>query len=534
MNRREILKLSALSAASAISPTVAAAVSAPATAAIHKYDIFELTLQGPAEGNPFLDVTLSVIFTLDHRSIKVDGFYDGDGTYKVRFMPDTEGRWHYTTTSTAPALHNQTGAFTCLSAAPGTHGPVSVRNTHHFAYADGVPYFPFGTTCYAWAHQGATLEEQTLATLAASPFNKIRMCIFPKSYEFNHNEPEFYPFPRTAGTSLNQPGDLTRFNPSFFAHFESLLYRLRDLNIEADLILFHPYDRWGYATMPAEADDRYLRYVIARLSAFRNVWWSLANEFDFMKAKTTQDFERLLRVTQQSDPHQHLRSIHHGHVMFNYGSSLVTHASLQVTDFASAIGWVQQWVKPVIYDECQYEGNIPRRWGNLSGPEMTRRFWLGVIAGCYVTHGDTYFDPSLPFNEDATQKIWWAHGGVLRGTSPDRIAFLRKILEDTTAHGLEGSPAAYYLNATSPAVTPRGVDLKASPTAILYYLDDHQPIEYIFPLGEFGADATYTAELIDPWEMTITPIPGRHTGKTTLRLPAKPHQALRFRKIPTT
>ena len=37
--------------------------------------------------------------------------------------------------------------------------------------------------------------------------------------------------------------------------------------IEADLILFHPYDRWGYATMPAEADDRYLRYVIARLCA---------------------------------------------------------------------------------------------------------------------------------------------------------------------------------------------------------------------------------------------------------------------------
>jgi len=152
----------------------------------------------------------------------------------------------------------------------------------HFAYADGTPYFPFGTTCYAWAHQGDAMEEETLATLRTSPFNKIRMCVFPKHYEFNHNEPELYVFPRTAPASKENPqgtNNYTRFEPAFFAHFEKLLTRLRDLNIEADLILFHPYDRWGYATMPAEVDERYLRYVIARFAAYRNVWWSLANEF---------------------------------------------------------------------------------------------------------------------------------------------------------------------------------------------------------------------------------------------------------------
>ncbi len=532
MNRREILKLSAASALSALSPAIAQAAvvkAAPSLQPVPKFDFFESSLQGPTDGNPYLDVQLSATFTLDHRSVQVDGFYDGNGAYKIRFMPDTEGPWRFTTSSNATALANHTGSFLCTPA--NSHGPVSVRNIHHFAYADGTPYFPFGTTCYAWAHQGSEMEQQTLTTLASAPFNKIRMCVFPKSYEFNHNEPEFYPFPRTAPASKEHPqgiNDTTRFNPAFFAHFENLLTRLRDLNIEADIILFHPYDRWGYATMSTEADDRYLRYVIARFAAFRNVWWSLANEYDFMKAKTTQDFDRLLRIAQQSDPYQHLRSIHHGHVMYNYGSSTVTHASLQVTDFDSALGWSQQWRKPVLYDECQYEGNIPRRWGNLSGPEMTRRFWLGVIAGCYVTHGETYFDPSLSFDENGTQKIWWANGGVLRGSSPARIAFLRKLLEDTTIHGLEGSPAAYYLNATNPATTAQGVDLKASPAAILYYLDEHQPIEYTFPLD----NATYTAELIDPWAMTITPIPGQHSGKTTLRLPASPFQALRFKQAP--
>jgi hypothetical protein len=49
----------------------------------------------------------------------------------------------------------------------------------------------------------------------------------------------------------------------FFSHLEHRIADLRALGIEADLILFHPYDRWGYATMPAEADDRYLRSTSA-------------------------------------------------------------------------------------------------------------------------------------------------------------------------------------------------------------------------------------------------------------------------------
>ncbi|GAI29095.1 unnamed protein product, partial [marine sediment metagenome] len=36
------------------------------------------------------------------------------------------------------------------------------------------------------------MEEQTLATLKDAPFNKMRMCVFPKSYSYNKNEPEFY------------------------------------------------------------------------------------------------------------------------------------------------------------------------------------------------------------------------------------------------------------------------------------------------------------------------------------------------------
>lgn len=58
----------------------------------------------------------------------------------------------------------------------------------------------------------------------------------------------------------------------------------------------HPYDRWGFSEMSAECDDLYWKYVIARFSAYRNVWWSLANEYDLMKKKTLADWERYAKI----------------------------------------------------------------------------------------------------------------------------------------------------------------------------------------------------------------------------------------------
>jgi hypothetical protein len=208
---------------------------------VERWGLFELPLHGPKSGNPFLDVQLSAQFKHKNRVVEPDGFYDGEGVYRVRFMPDTPGQWSFVTRSDTDELDGITGEFTCVEPTAGNHGPVGVRNTYHFAHADGTPYFPVGTTCYAWVHQGMALEEQTLATLRDAPFNKLRMCVFPKAYVYNENEPEFYPFERTG----QEAWDLARFNPAFFRHLEQRVGDLLGLGIQADLILFHPYDRWG-------------------------------------------------------------------------------------------------------------------------------------------------------------------------------------------------------------------------------------------------------------------------------------------------
>ena len=46
-----------------------------------------MTVSGPKEGNPFCDQWIKGTFCCKNEKKTVDGFYDGDGTYRVRFMP---------------------------------------------------------------------------------------------------------------------------------------------------------------------------------------------------------------------------------------------------------------------------------------------------------------------------------------------------------------------------------------------------------------------------------------------------------------
>ncbi|MGA2570653.1 MAG: DUF5060 domain-containing protein [Terracidiphilus sp.] len=508
MNRRDLIKLSSFAVAAASAPAFADSAVQPSSGnAIPCWDSIELAFAGPSGGNPFLEVSLSATFRWKNRALTVEGFYDGGGAYKVRFMPDEIGEWSWTTSSNASALNGKSGAFQCVAPGPGNRGPVSVRDSYHFGYADGAPFVECGTTCYAWAFQSETTQRQTVETLAASPFNKLRMCLFPKWYQHNRKEPPLYPFPRSGATN-----DYSTFNVEYFQHFDRLILELRRIGVQADLILFHPYDKWGYQSMPAEVDDRYLRYVIARFSAYRNVWWSLANEYDLLKDKTNADWDRFARILAEFDAFDHLRSVHYCFHQYEYGRGWCTHAGVQDSRMQLGAAWRADWRKPVVFDECRYEGNIASRWGNISGDALTRRFWQAAAQGCYGGHGETYLDPN--------DTLWWSHGGVLHGSSPAKIAFLRGLLEETIALG--AGPIGF----TSFDDDPMGAR-RANDSVIFYYFDEHQQAEGTFQLPE---GKTYTAEYVDTVRLTRTPLPGEYSGNAEVKLPGTPWGSLWFRQ----
>lgn len=486
----------------------------PASAAIAYESIvprggrLDIELHGPRSGNPFVEIELALLVDGPGGPIRVPGFYDGEGIYRIRHLTEHEGRHTFVTRSSAPELDGISGDFAVSPPRPGTTGPVRVHDTFHFAYANGERFAPIGTTAYAWTHQPEELQERTLRSLSTGPFNKIRMCVFPKSYIYNENEPAIFPFARDAEGRF----DLERFDVEYWRQLEGRIDDLARIGVQADLILFHPYDRWGFADMGAEADDRYLRYATARLAAFENVWWSLANEYDLMESKTEGDWERFAAIVQQQDPTRHLLSIHNCFEFYDYSRPWVTHASVQRRDIyrtAENTGeWRAQWGKPVVIDECAYEGDIDQGWGNITGEEMVRRFWEGAIRGGYVGHGETYLRPD--------DEIWWSKGGELIGSSPDRIGFLREILE--------AAPAP---------LEPLDVDWDVPSAGIpdrfhLFYFGFMQPR---FRRFLWDPSTSYEVDVIDTWNMTIHTLPGTVRGRVTVDLPGRPYMAIRFRTV---
>jgi hypothetical protein len=500
---KKLLRLGLFSlAALAFTVSSIAGVAVPPNS-IEEWGAFELSLKGPMDGNPFVDVNVTATFQQGEKIVEVTGFYDGSGIYRIRFMPETCGEWHYRTHSNRAELDNETGSFTVTAPTAGNHGPIHVRDIYHFAYADGTPYWELGTTCYAWIHQTDALQAETLNTLATAPFNKLRMCIFPKWWIYNHTEPQLYPFEGTVPTNW----DFTRFNPAFFHHLEKRVLDLQKLGIQADLILFHPYDEghWGFDRMGAANDDRYLRYVIARLGAYRNVWWSLANEWDYEKTKTVKDWDRFGQIIQTNDVYHHLCSIHNWQKLFDYSQPWITHVSLQNDHPEDAAKYLNQYKKPVILDECRYEGNIPQGWGNITAERMTSMFWVALVNGAYCGHGETYID--------ANDVLWWSKGGRLHGQSPARLAFFKKIIEAAPADA-----------APLPLPNARGVEGEY----YLLYLGDRQPAMETVALP---SNLQFKADVMDTYAMTVTSLPGEFSGQAEIPLSGKPYMAIRLTRI---
>ncbi|MDQ3848915.1 MAG: DUF5060 domain-containing protein [Thermoproteota archaeon] len=88
--------------------------AAPDADEIERWSRFEASFKGPQSGNPFTDVWLTAEFSNGHQKFNVEGFYDGEGVFKIRFMPNEIGEWKYTTKSNRKELNGKIGSFRCV------------------------------------------------------------------------------------------------------------------------------------------------------------------------------------------------------------------------------------------------------------------------------------------------------------------------------------------------------------------------------------------------------------------------------------
>jgi hypothetical protein len=157
---------------------------------------------------------------------------------------------------------------------------------------------------------------------------------------------------------------------------------------------------------------------------------------------------------------------------------------------------------------------------------MVHRHWECIVAGTYPGHGECYLHPS--------HVLWWSKGGVLRGQSPARIAFLRDVLATSPSDGLEpidkwqhtnvvGQPARYYLVYFGP-----------------------RPVEswkFSLPRHELTDGMQFKVDVLDTWNMKVETVAKPFVVRKftdyvftdkddrSVSLPAQPWMALRIVRV---
>lgn len=386
---------------------------------VPKWSVAEVSLTAASEpANAYLDTHVTAQFTGPHGESKsVQGFWDGGKMFKLRYTPESEGRWTYRTSSNDPGLNGKTGYIDSTPATSGIHGFLRRDPQHpfHWAFDDGTHFFMLGQTYYELIGTARAKAEwrHAIDRSAATGFTKVRLRLFVKTCGNREN-----PIPCSSPYLSDKDHlDLEHWR----AADETIQYLLRK-GIVADLMPFNSGER--YFGTP-EQDARFLQYVVARYAAYPNVIWCVTNEYQ-RTGRSIEYMNVLGTKLRDSDPWiragESLRplSIHplggkgKGD-FFKFGDQKwPVHVILQTGRMDPAdvplnaeILRNRQFDMPVVDDEFGYYGDA--LWHNAAGDrgpntnyygreKHRNALWAIYMAGGYASAGDKFqYDDGKPY-----------------------------------------------------------------------------------------------------------------------------------------
>jgi hypothetical protein len=206
------------------------------------------------------------------RQRTVPGFWDGGATWRVRFMPDAEGKWSYRTQAKAgTGLDRHSGSFTCRRAdgrVPSllARGPVRVAAVgRYLQHADGTPFFWLGDTVWTGpALSGKDDWNTYLDDRAGKRFSVV---------QFNAVCP-WRTAPADAEGQTAFTGEKNvRINPDYFRRLDERMDAVNARGMLAAPVLVWALKREDPGNSLPEPDIiRLLRYQVARYGAHHVVW----------------------------------------------------------------------------------------------------------------------------------------------------------------------------------------------------------------------------------------------------------------------
>ena len=378
---------------------LAAGTTLPAVT-IQQYNVHDFTFSARTEGNPF-DVDLAGEFSgPDGVRLRVPGFYNGNGTWVIRFSPNRLGTWSMRTVASLPALQgkSETGIDCVSNKHPSIHGRLRVDPAfpYHFIYEDGARYFLLGYEAdWLWGVDMRDPERRLMRRLidqmAARGFNHVMVNVYAhdtawspeKKHQWDWGPPEMY-----AWEGTNENPDHSRLNPEFFRLYDGMMRALQDKGIVAHIMLKVYNKRVKWPEKWSRDEERYFRYVVARYQAFSNLVWDFSKESYNEKDEALQS--HLMNLVREVDAYDHLTTVHDDD-SYEWDPELNRNIDFrtdqQHTDWAQMIAFDRARRKyPVLNSEFGYErgiDNLPSYRVVHDWQEQLRRAYLVYMAGGY-------------------------------------------------------------------------------------------------------------------------------------------------------
>jgi hypothetical protein len=358
---------------------------------LHHVHDFALT-SSTVHGNPF---TVSLSATLTHDSgevLTIPGFYDGNGTWKIRFSPTREGLWRGTTASDDLALDGvELGPVEGVANTnPRAQGIPQIDPDHHqrFAWSNGTPFVPLGFECdWLFSYHQADPDRcrKHIDLIADRGFNTIVMNLYahewftgkapvelrPGAAEHLYSPSKLYPF---GGT--NDAPDHTRLNPAFFHDFDRLVSSLHERGVVAHLMIQVQNKQVRWPKWESPEDDRFWRYVVARYQAFGNVVWDVGKESKNLVRKASHTYvQERMDLIRSVDAYGHLVTVHDAEHRNSGG---------QFSELDEAADFVSDQVH--LQDVDGYNREAIRRLRTLPKPYMNIEYGYELGVESFKTH----------------------------------------------------------------------------------------------------------------------------------------------------
>ncbi|HEV8544527.1 MAG TPA: DUF4038 domain-containing protein [Verrucomicrobiae bacterium] len=386
------------------------------TDALEAYDFLEITarVEGPDAANPFLDASLSGVFSEagGNNPYQVDGFCDSDdgSVFRIRFMPSKPGDYTCSLTYRQGGFEAKyEGKF--KASASHRRGPIRTDPKYpwHFIWeGTGEHYFFNGTTAFwlmGWREERTI--NYSIDRLRDLKINRLRVLLagaanilWGEPVMTGENFTLFLrPWKAEAPQSFDHPRiDFTRFNIPYWQKWERMLYYSRDRDMIISVILdisTHP----AQAAKDSEDERRYIRYAVARLGAFSNITWDLGDDLDsFRDEKWAHETGTQLV---QWDPYKHLASSHPvNRVHQDRASDWFGFTSIQDWSRSQHSLMLEERqiqlktgrIIPQTNEEYGYEDHYPH-WAPKpdgdSAETLRRIAWDIAMAGAYGTAGES-------------------------------------------------------------------------------------------------------------------------------------------------